>query len=297
MQEPRDIFEIIVETGEPGLDAVAGLIGGRDFTVELPPQRGKGVVAVKMQLETRHAAETLLKKLRALAPRGGFEARLISVPGREWAEAWKENFKPLRVSNRLLVMPPWEHAPACGRRVKIVKIEPGLCFGTGLHATTRLCLKFLDELNASGKTASFLDLGCGSGILAIAAAKLGYKRILAVDNDPDAARITAANARRNRGGARIETRIADAARMALGETFEVVAANILAQPLIGNAGRIARLVAKPDGVLVVSGILSSESDRVCRAYEANGLVPAQKAELDGWSAVCFAPQRVDAQRK
>ncbi len=203
-----------------------------------------------------------------------------SLEPADWTEAWKRFFHTTRISARLTVHPVWEpYEPAVGER--LIHIDPGMSFGTGLHPTTRSCLRALDALTPeSGATGRVLvDLGCGSGILAIAAARLGWEAIFALDHDPQAVRIAGENLRLNDvEPSRVECREADVLRDPLPEG-DLVLANILAPVLIEAAPRIAACL-RPGRqcALVLSGILVSQYDEVAAAYRALGL-----GEVEAWT--------------
>jgi ribosomal protein L11 methyltransferase len=184
----------------------------------------------------------------------------VVVPDRIWEREWLKDFKPRRHGRRLWVCPggqPPEPAPGDPAPV-VLALDPGLAFGTGTHASTALCLEWLDGASLSGL--SVLDFGAGSGILAIAALLLGAERALAVDIDAQALIATRENAERNGVLGRLEVR---AAAPALGGPFDLVLANILAEPLIAERGRIARAAS---GALVLAGILESQGSAVAAAY-------------------------------
>ncbi len=151
-------------------------------------------------------------------------------------------------------------------------LDPGLSFGTGQHPTTSFCLRELVRARRRDHAQSFLDIGCGSGILAIAAAKLGYAPVRAFDHDPESVRVSSANARRNRVQERIRFREADLCKLPARsrEAYDVVCANLLADVLIQEAPRILRRVKRP-GLLVIAGILRAEFQRVNHFYRSRGL--------------------------
>lgn len=213
----------------------------------------------------------------------GFEVR--DVPDRDWVTASQAQFTPIEVGRRLLITPSWhvDDAAAASRtapdgRLRIV-LDPGLAFGTGSHPTTRLCLQWLDEHLRPGDTV--IDYGCGSGILAIAAARLGAAGVVGVDIDPQAVASAADNARIN--GVAIDVRATTAATPA---PADVVVANILSSPLKVLAPLLAGLV-RPGGSLVLAGLLDRQVDEVAAAYPAVDL--RVYASLDGWS--CLAGRR------
>ncbi|OLO03861.1 MULTISPECIES: 50S ribosomal protein L11 methyltransferase [Salinicola] len=194
---------------------------------------------------------------------------------RDWEREWMDGFEPLRMGKRLWIVPSWHEAPDPDA-VNLL-LDPGLAFGTGTHPTTALCLGWLDAQDLAQR--QVLDYGCGSGILAIAALKLGADTAVGVDIDPQALQASRDNAERNQ---------IDEASLILdypekigqGE-FEVVVANILAGPLIEMASTIAGRV-RVGGQLALSGILSAQADSVLDAYRAEGLIMDEPQEKEGW---------------
>ena len=191
----------------------------------------------------------------------------------DWSERWREFHKPLVLADRLCVRPPW--APRSGAGIDIV-IDPGQAFGTGAHATTRLCLELmLDRARPAG---SFVDLGCGSGVLAIAAAKLGYDPVTALDNDPAAVDTAIANAELN--GVAVQTERFDM-RTDQVPGCDFLAANVLAGPLRAWAASQCRMPPE----LILSGVLREEADRVSRAFAARGLHERERRVGAEWTAL------------
>lgn len=191
----------------------------------------------------------------------------------DWSERWREFHKPLVLDQRLCVRPPW--ASRSGAEIEVV-IDPGQAFGTGAHVTTRLCLELmLDRARPAG---SFVDLGCGSGVLAIAAAKLGYAPVIALDNDPAAVDATLANAEVNRVAVRTER-----FDMRSGQVpdCDFLAANVLAGPLRGWAASQRRMPPE----LILSGVLREEADGVTRAFEDRGLRERERRISAEWAAL------------
>ncbi len=195
---------------------------------------------------------------QALATDVSRSLALERLEDQDWERAWMERFQPMRFGRRLWIRPS-------GREVAqadavIVDLDPGLAFGTGTHPTTALCLGWLDGHDLQGKTV--IDFGCGSGVLAIAALKLGARQVIAVDHDPQAVLATRENAARNEVADRIEVVHSD--EFSASEA-DIVVANILANILIDLAPHIRSLV-KPGGHLVMSGILEAQSGAVMQAY-------------------------------
>ena len=185
--------------------------------------------------------------------------RVEPLEDRDWTREWLKDFKPMRFGQRLWVCPTG-YVPPEPSAVNLL-LDPGLAFGTGTHATTALCLDWLDGATLTGL--DVIDYGCGSGILAIAAARLGAKRVRAVDNDPQALIATRDNAARNGVEELIDVSAPES--LPAGKA-DVLLANILAGPLMQLAPRLASLV-KPAGALVLSGILESQEAELKAAYE------------------------------
>lgn len=208
---------------------------------------------------------------------------ITALADRDWAEAWREHFRPLAVGRRLLVAPPWD-VPAGAERLVLI-IEPGRAFGTGHHGSTAGCLVLLERSLDHGGLERAIDLGTGSGILAVAAARLGVARILAVDDDPDAVAAATANAERNGVAARIDCRLADAAVLAAAPA-PLVLANLLAAAHVKLAAAFRRLLT-PGGTLVLGGILDAETGALRDVIQAHGLAATETVSIDGWSALGF----------
>ncbi len=201
--------------------------------------------------------------IRAALASGNFPVDRFAhrmVADQDWTRSWMRDSSPTQFGDRLWIVPSHCAVPD-GALVPVV-LDPGLAFGTGTHPTTALCLEFLDQIQLAEKTV--LDFGCGSGVLAIAALKLGAKQALCVDNDPQAIAATQENAKRNGVLERIEITTADAL---VPGAAEVIVANILANPLIDLAP-ILSAAARPDAALGLSGILLDQGRSVRRAYQS-----------------------------
>ncbi len=247
----------------------------------LDPEAVRGSVA---------RAERDLGHLQAfgLRPIGDLSARVVYEE--DWANAWKAHFPVLRVGRRIVIRPTWRRHRREPDDI-VLALDPGMAFGTGLHPTTRLCLAALESLAdrgllASGATdggpARVLDVGSGSGILSIAAAKLGAREVLAVDVDPIAVDASAANARRNRLARVIRSREGSAPS---GEgPFDLVLANLIASLLITLADGLVRDL-RPGGTLLASGIFENREADVVAAFEAHGLVVAHRWTEGDWVAL------------
>ncbi len=194
-----------------------------------------------------------------------------------WSERWRAFHRPLVLGDRLTVRPPWEPP---GETDLDVAIDPGQAFGTGAHATTRLCLELMVESTAG--QGSFVDVGCGSGVLAIVAAKLGFDPVVALDYDPAAVAATEENAGRN--GVVLEARLFDLRREQV-PAADLVAANVLAGPLVAWAAHQDRLAPH----LILSGILTAEADHVAAAFDERGRAVSRRLANGEWTALALAP--------
>ncbi len=212
--------------------------------------------------------------LQALAGLSGPSLRWEAVEDRAWEREWLRDFRPMRFGRRLWVCPGGQAAPEPG--AVVLELDPGLAFGTGTHPTTALCLEWLDAAPLAG--CRLLDYGCGSGILALAALKLGAARAWALDHDPQALTAARANAAHNGLGERLEV-VADPA--ALPRPFDVVVANILSGPLIALAPSLAGC-CRPGGAIALAGLLDAQAPEVAAAYRPWFDIRAMAAR-GGWT--------------
>lgn len=211
--------------------------------------------------------EWLLSELRSIdAATDWSQASLEVVEDQDWERAWLDQFQPMRFGERIWIV-PWDHdlpVEALDDDAAVVRLDPGLAFGSGTHPTTALCLAWLDGLSAEGllRDADVLDFGCGSGILALAAIKLGARHAVGIDNDPQAIIATRDNAERNGLLAQVDVHLPEQAPR---RTYPVVVANILAAALDSLAEDIAASVA-PQGLLAMSGILAGQEGELITRY-------------------------------
>ncbi|HLX96407.1 MAG TPA: 50S ribosomal protein L11 methyltransferase [Verrucomicrobiae bacterium] len=240
---------------------------------------------------------------------------MARVRWEDWAESWKRHFRPIEIGGSLLIKPSWSRRRA-RKGQAVVVLDPGLSFGTGHHPTTAFCLGEIAKRRTRGgthsrqrtgldgsarrpnlKPPSFLDLGTGSGILAIAAAKLGYSPVRAMDFDPEAVRVACANACTNRLRHKLKIRRGDVTKLPIrprqrGQRYDLVCANLISPLLIAERRRIAGQL-NPAGTLVLAGILKSEFTEVQKAYEALGWKLASSREEKEWRSGSFRFERQD----
>lgn len=207
--------------------------------------------------------------------------RVVVLEDGGWADAWREHFRPITVGARFVIAPPWETVEAPGRLVLI--IEPGRAFGTGHHGSTAGCLEALERAIDGMTPTRAIDLGTGSGILAIALVRLGVAQVLAIDDDPDAVSATTGNAVRNGVAGHVEARADDAATLDVAPAALVVA-NLITAVHRRLAGRYTRYVA-PGGTLILGGILDAEAAELTATLRALGWRPNGSVSREGWTTL------------
>ena len=268
------LIELLFEN----LGAVAVTLGDAGDEPMLEPGPGETPLWQATRITGLFEGDTDADALRsaidqALNTDGSRSLTLNRLEDRDWERAWMDQFQPMQFGRRLWVRPSGKEVAQ--RDAVIVDLDPGLAFGTGTHQTTALCLSWLDGHDLRGK--HVIDFGCGSGILAIAALKLGASSAVAVDHDPQAVLAARDNARRNQVADRIKVLHSDDFT---GETADLVLANILANILIDLSPSILGLL-NPGGQLVMSGILQAQATAVTRAY-AGRLDFAPPVTRDDW---------------
>jgi len=264
-------LQLSVRTDASVLDAVA------NFLIE----RGSpGVVIKKNEVQAyfacagdsatiRRDVQRFLRGIRKVCPEiGAVPVRWRMLKERNWNSSWRRFFSPQRVGKAFLVAPPWTKPLRLQGR-ELITIEPGMAFGTGTHATTRGCMEFIERATRGrgGESITALDIGTGSGILAIALAKLGAARVWALDNDPVALKVARENIQRNAVGQRVF--LYRSPLNSIRRSFPVVVANLTADTILRLAASLARHVA-PKGFLILSGILQPQAKDVLLYFRSNG---------------------------
>lgn len=254
-----------------------------DYVDEELENKFKGVSRVKFYLSDDEEGKALLNTVANFL---GKMPETAFVQDSDWENNWKEFYKPIEVGEKLVVVPEWEPVPEDGRIP--LKLDPGLIFGTGSHATTKMCLTALESVAGPGKTV--LDLGCGSGILGIGALLLGCDRCAGCDIDPKAPEVALSNAGLNGITAeqfdiRAGDVLSDAGmRKALGSDYDIVTANIVSDVIIPLSGFVKEFL-KPGGTFITSGIIEGRQDEVRQAIEDNGFTILEHHNEDDWH--CF----------
>lgn len=205
------------------------------------------------------------------------------IPGQDWNSTWKAGFRPLDIGERFTILPPWEEKKP--GKINII-IDPGMAFGTGHHETTRSCLQLMEKhARPAMREARFLDLGTGTGLLAIAACLLGYRHITAVDNDPEAIEAARRNLKLN---AAVDIDLIGGDISKLSGSFDLIAANLISGVLVTLAPSLASRLA-PSGRAILSGILLEQEEEVVHAMSETGLSLRERLVDGKWVSLVVAP--------
>ncbi len=252
-----------------------------DFIADELLQKANDDVRIHFYLPKEQNVAECTTLLQARLVEAGIPHTLktASLQQEDWENSWKAYYHPINIGSRLTLCPAWEAAGANGRTV--LKLDPGMAFGTGTHETTALCLEVLDEITTPGKTV--LDIGCGSGILGIAACLLGAKSALGIDIDPMAVRTANENAKLNGLSGPFTAVEGDLATKA-GGRYDIVVANIIASAITALAPAIPPLL-NDNGRFISSGIIAEKEASVCAAIEKAGLQVLAVRRRGGW--VCI----------
>lgn len=296
-KEAEEIFsELLIEAGAKGVviegDNEACAKGGLpwDYLDEKVLEKVPFCVAAFFPCDKNEQKilEDIKKRVQSVRdmelglPLGSLEIITQTVNEQDWENAWKAYFKPVRISDFVVIKPTWEEYIQ-GKDEIVIEIDPGMAFGTGNHETTRMCVRFLEEYMESGM--QVVDAGCGSGILSIAAAKLDAAKVYAVDLDPVAVEVTARNAALNGCETVIEVKQSDLLKEVPAETkADIVVANIIADVVI-DLNRVAKNYMKINGMYICSGIIDSRLDDVVASLREEGYKVIQILEDGEWRAI------------
>lgn len=242
-------------------------------------KKDRNIALVHMFISPEDEPQGVILYLKERLPDA--EISMGNVSEEDWANNWKRFYKPFPVGKKLYVKPQWEEADERAEGRETLILDPGMAFGSGTHETTRLCLEMLE--NFITPETKLLDVGCGSGILAIAGMKLGAKKAVAVDIDALAVKVANENAEINKVGGKIEFICGDLAEKVTGE-FDLIVANIVADVIIRLTKDIKTFLKK-GGVFVASGIIDSREEEVVNAVKACGLSITEIARDKGWVAL------------
>jgi len=279
------------------------LICTLDFlpSIYTEPDQKTGCVSVyfaskKEAKKAKIQIDKILKNAINIIPTNEYEISLAEIKEEDWTTPWKKFFHTKRVGKNIIIKPPWENFSNTNKKNDdiIIEIDPEKSFGTGTHGTTQACLGFLEKIAEENPRATFLDIGTGSGILSIAAAKLGFSKIDAFDNSQDSLIAIEKNIHLNplsKGdflskNVKINYFIADLTTYKSTQKYDVVVANIISSILIKNAKTICSAV-KPGGTLILSGILTKQFKKVSETFSNFGFVKKETKIIDSWKSGVF----------
>ncbi len=286
-------LEVRISAPGQALEALAHFfsesgLGGSIFSEDPKKRPGLEIITAFFPVDRETPAK--LEALRAHVDRVRIEfpepewgqIETWTIESEDWLSSWKDNFQALALTPQLWVVPTWLEVPEQARDALVIRIDPGMAFGTGLHATTRMCAGALEQFIPQ-QASSVLDLGTGTGILAMAAALLGATRVLGVDLDPEAVKVARENLEANGLKNKVELKVAGADPDALldPEPFELIVANLFSEELIRVREMITRHLSKT-GVLILCGILQDKAEQVISAYAEIGFPVRDRLEDGEW---------------
>lgn len=275
-------FEIIAAGSSKTLESVTSLLIelGSPSILE-SDENGKKILKAYIPIDLSLDAKISQLKNRLKAYKWTYQGSMFK--DKDWLNKWKRYIKPVRISNRLTIKPTWEKISSKKGRI-IIEIDPGMAFGTGSHASTMMCLKAADRLSALIKGCSILDIGTGSGILAITSAKLGAKKVIGIDIDAEAVKVARKNVKLNKADKKVI--ISARPLEKIKGRFSIIFANIIAEELIKIAEPLnARLMN--GGFLILSGILKEMAKEVEDVYQELGLEIFRTYKKGEWVCLVF----------
>jgi ribosomal protein L11 methyltransferase len=289
----ESIYAVLIETAAEDVSALDELMA----TLDLPPQSvssyedlesATGITYILCDTQEEASAARahvtpILRQWEHLLSEPIRKIDETTIKREDWSESWKKYFHPFRASNRLVIKPSWEDYTAQPDDI-VLEIDPGMCFGTGSHGTTMGCLQYIDELaDATNRPYSLIDAGCGTGILSMAAHRLGYGPIFAFDYDPAAIHVSDENLTHT--GIREQVQLSEGDVHTIQPPFQadLVVANILAPILLTAAENLAEMV-RPGGRLVLSGILTSQYDEVLERFLRLGFQDIERRTIKEWTS-------------
>ena len=294
----RTAFRQVSVTVAPEADEAVGLLLERLFkspyTIFTHPENITATASVflpESKRITQKDRDLIAEGLKCISKCGlnigSYKVEIKRLKREDWANSWKKHFKPIIISDRLLVRPSWESVRLKPGQKSVV-INPGLSFGTGQHETTKYCLRKIVSMRRCRTEQNFLDGGSGSGILSIAAAKLGYNPIFGLDHDLEAVRIAKVNAKRNRVDKKLTFGSGELANLSMisREKYDIVCSNLLFD-LLKDFPSILISQLKPNGVLILAGVLQSQFMELQKVYERGGLKLNHTGRRAEWQSGCF----------
>ena len=287
------VSSIMIDAGATGAEIDGGMVPepvGDEWTGDLAPLKGVHVKAYFGEDGFEATYEYIRERLETLRESGADAGDLMitvnTVADTDWNENFKKHFTTFRAAGHVVIKPTWKEYKQEADDI-VIEMDPGMAFGSGVHETTRMCLELLQKYMKPGE--SVLDVGCGSGILGIAASKLGAGEVLSLDYDGVSVEVTRDNAQRN--GVTLQARRSDLLQAAEKKTYDVILANIIADIII-RLNEDVRDYMTPDSIYIISGIIVDRLDEVLQSLKEHGLEPIETIQMADWRAV--AVRRDDA---
>lgn len=280
------VSSIMIDAGATGAEIEGGALPelvGDEVPGDVTPPQGVVVKAYFGEDGFEATYEYIRERLETLqasgADAGELEITVNTVADTDWNENFKKHFKTFRAAGRVVIKPTWEEYTKQADDI-VIEMDPGMAFGSGVHETTRMCLELLQK--HMKPSASVLDVGCGSGILGIAACKLGADEVLALDYDGVSVEVARQNAQCN--GAPLEVRRSDLLQAAEHKAYDIILANIIADIILRLNEDVKDYLAS-EGVYIISGIIVDRLDEVMQSLKAHGLSPVETLQMGDWRAI------------
>lgn len=295
--KPQSVYQLSVVALQESEEAIAELLSGifeRPGALYVDFEKKIGVISTYLEKSKKPTKKQLTAVREGLVniaacglDIGAGEVHLVLLKGSDWMESWKKHFVPIDIAGKLLVKPGWEKRKAKKGQHEII-LDPGVSFGTGHHPTTLFCLQQIVAQRIEGEKQSFIDIGCGSGILGIAAAKMGYTSIVGFDYNADSVRSARENCLMNKVGDRVKPTKKDLTKLPLdtARKYDLVCANLIYDMLISERERIANRL-KPEGLLVLAGILETQFPKVSKAFREIGFKLVDSEVGGEWKSGSF----------
>lgn len=287
------VSSILIDAGAGGSEIEGGEMPepqADEWTGDATVLKGVAVKAYFGETAFEATYEYIRERLETLRANGmdagSLEIAVSTLPDTDWNENFKKHFTAFRAAGRVIVKPTWEEYNNEADDI-VIEMDPGMAFGSGVHETTRMCLELLQKYIKPG--ASVLDVGCGSGILGVAACKMGAGEVLALDYDSVSVDVARENAQRN--GVRMETRSSDLLQSAEQKTYDIILANIIADIILRLNTNVRDYMSK-DSVYIISGLIADRLDEILDSLKTHGLTPVETLQMADWRAA--AVRRDDA---
>jgi len=266
------------------------MLCGMDLFPSLWSEPDKDTAVISVYFDTKEELEKVKSQIEKilinstdLIPEKSYEIISGEMAENDWTTVWKKFFHTKHIGKNIVIKPPWEKYQKSKNDI-IIEIDPEMSFGTGLHGTTRACLEFIEDIADDGKNKTFLDIGTGSGVLSIAAAKMGFVKVDAFDNQQNSLIATGKNCRLN--NVEINLFEAELGKIVFDKKYDIVAANMITSILLPNIDLIISAL-KPGGNLILSGILENQYPGILKEISNRGLKEIKSKIYDGWKSGLF----------